>query len=372
MINFEQFFDKLDNVYDQFTKSGVLANNHKQFLLDCIDSGIWDSAKLKTTDFRYFQIFDVIESYLNNSLDKKKSIDHFIKMFALDIDIYELRDEFHSMVKSSESNEAIAIIKDKLQIQLLEYFEENPKDYKYTLRTHIDFKNALELIYNYMGLDVELDLPAYDEVNTINFPTKDFIEILLQYNKAITDPLKIEFNSKQIEFLDQLYKTFYYLDNSTNEFILPEISNINENVMGLFLLSNDNVKNPRTYEYFLNPFQLKVGKSFNKLHPFKSLQTKLKSKSQYTKRSGSFDEFSLILWILKTKHYPNKKTSREVKVFFLTFLNQLCNITETFNVFGIDYFSPEYYNLPDDKQHPENDPWDRWRESRKTSKTRIN
>jgi len=99
------------------------------------------------------------------------------------------------------------------------------------------------------------------------------------------------------------------------------------------------------------------------------LEKIIKKSSLVNNNSGSFDRFSIFLWELKNKLHPGHKTQDDVKKFYLTFINELNNITDT--VYDKDYFSPTYFNKPKNKRRAEQDPWMRWRDSRKTSKDRL-
>jgi len=362
----------LEKIYHHFLNNRSITNEQIDFVKEYLDSGLLLSES-STADFKYSQIFYILKRYIDHGLIDQEICNHHIKMFALDIDIYDIRSRYQDKIKTVDYRDVFAEFKEKLQIDLFTYIEEIEKkqgNSKLRYLPNIIFDEAIDIIFQYMGWDIDINLPSdYQQLNTINIPFNDYDEIISRLKEATSDPYKINLSVNQCKLLDNIYKTYGYVDTSSNEYILPNINVNNEIMIWLFLLSIDKVKNPLAYKYFLQPRRIKIPENFYEHRPFKTLENQIKKSSLVNNNSGSFDRFSIFLWELKNKLHPVHITQDDVKEFYLTFINELNNITDT--VYDKDYFSPTYFNKPKNKRRTGQDPWMRWRDSRKTSKDRL-
>ena len=369
----DQLFFDVTESYNELLLTGTISGKQKETLLKYQNNGLWYFVnKINNHSFRKFQIFHILDKYIHYGLTDQEICDHHIKMFALNINIYDYRKKYIYKYDSNNYKEVLAEFKSRLNVDLLTYFEVDPEKYIFKLRKYIDFEKVLDIMYQLIGLDkIDLKLNKLNETENIKFPLKDFIKIIHKFREATADPYKAPINDKQLDFLNNIYKTYGHRDENSYEYILHDLFNEKETALWLFLLADKDksVVNTRTYGYFLQPRRIKIPETFNKHHPFSTLENQIKKSSLVNNNSGSFDRFSIFLWKLKNKHHPGHKTQDDVKKFYLTFINELNNITDT--VYDKDYFSPTYFNKPKNKRRVEQDPWMRWRDSRKTSKDRL-
>ena len=386
----DQLFFDVTESYNELLLTGTISGKQKKTLLGYRKVGLWYGAyhyySLSNNNkdyhsFQTYQTFHILNKYIHHGLADQEICDHHIKMFALDINIYDYRNKYIYENDSCNYKEVLAEFKSRLDMDLFTYFEVDPKKYIFKLINYIDFEKALDIMYQFIGLDkIYLKLKEPNKINNIKFPPNDLMTIYLRFREATADPYKAPFNDKQLDFLDNIYKTYGHRDENSNEYILHGLFNEKETALWLFLLADKNksVVNTRTYGYFLQPRQIKIPKTFKDHHPFSTLEKKIKKSSLVNNNSCSFDRFSLFLWELKEKIEPNRIVPNNRKRFYITILNELNNITET--VFDKDYFNPSYFNDPVDtqsfdktksKRNKRDDPWQRWNDSRKDSKKRI-
>jgi len=367
----DQLFFDVTESYNELLLTGTISGKQKETLLEYQNNGLWYFVnKINNHSFRKFQIFHILDKYIHHGLTDQEICDHHIKMFALNINIYDYRKKYIYKYDSNNYKEVLAEFKSRLNVDLLTYFEVDPEKYIFKLRKYIDFEKVLDIMYQLIGLDkIDLKLNKLNETENIKFPLKDFIKIIHKFREATADPYKAPINDKQLDFLNNIYKTYGHRDENSNEYVLHDLFNEKESALWLFLLAEKSVVNTKTYGYFLQPRRIKIPETFNKHHPFSTLENQIKKSSLVNNNSGSFDRFSIFLWELKNKLHPGHKTQDDVKKFYLTFINELNNITDT--VYDKDYFSPTYFNKPKNKRRAEQDPWMRWRDSRKTSKDRL-
>ena len=377
----DQLFFDVTESYNELLLTGTISGKQKKALLGYRKVGLWYGAyhyySLSNNykdyhSFQTYQTFHILNKYIHHGLADQEICDHHIKMFALDINIYDYRNKYIYEKDSCNYKEVLAEFKSRLNEDLLTYFKDDQKQYIFKLREYINFESALDIIHQFIGLDkIDWKLNKHDDINLIDFPHNDYIEIILKYREATADPYKAPFNDKQLDFLDNIYKTYGHRDENSYEYILHDLFNEKETALWLFLLADKDksVVNTRTYGYFLQPRRIKIPKNFKDNHPFSTLEKLIKKSSLVNNNSGSFDRFSIFLWKLKNKHHPGHKTQDDVKKFYLTFINELNNITDT--VYDKDYFNPTYFNILKNKRRAEQDPWMRWRDSRKTSKDRL-
>ena len=377
----DQLFFDVTESYNELLLTGTISGKQKKALLGYRKVGLWYGAyhyySLSNNykdyhSFQTYQTFHILNKYIHHGLADQEICDHHIKMFALDINIYDYRNKYIYEKDSCNYKEVLTEFKSRLNEDLLTYFKDDQKQYIFKLREYINFESALDIIHQFIGLDkIDWKLNKHDDINLIDFPHNDYIEIILKYREATADPYKAPFNDKQLDFLDNIYKTYGHRDENSYEYILHDLFNEKETALWLFLLADKDksVVNTRTYGYFLQPRQIKIPKNFKDNHPFSTLEKLIKKSSLVNNNSGSFDRFSIFLWELKNKLHPGHKTQDDIKKFYLTFINELNNITDT--VYDKDYFSPTYFNKPKNKRRVEQDPWMRWRDSRKTSKDRL-
>jgi len=376
----DQLFFRVTESYDKFLLTGTISDKQKKSLIEYQNNGLWYLVnKINSPSLRKFQIFHILDKYIHHGLTDQEICDHHIRMFALNINIYDYRKKYIHKYDCNNYKEVLAEFKSRLNVDLLTYFEVDTEKYIFKLRKYIDFEKALDIMYQLIGLD-KIDLKFYklNETKNIVFPLKDFMKIILKFREATADPYKAPINDKQLDFLDNIYKTYGHLDENSNEYVLHDLFNEKESALWLFLLADKSVVNTRTYGYFLQPRRIIIPKTFKDHHPFSTLEKKIKKSSLVNNNSCSFDKFSLFLWELKEKIEPNRIVPNNRKRFYITILNELNNITET--VFDKDYFNPSYFNDPEDpqsfdktksKRNKRDDPWQRWNDSRKDSKKRI-
>ena len=152
----------LEKIYHHFLNNRSITNEQIDFVKEYLDSGLWLSES-STADFKYFQILYILKRYIDHGLIDQEISNHHIKMFALDIDIYDIRNWYQDKIKTIDYREVFSEFKEKLQIDLFTYIEEIEKkqgNSKLRYLPNIIFDEAIDIIFQYMGWDIDIKLPS--------------------------------------------------------------------------------------------------------------------------------------------------------------------------------------------------------------------
>jgi len=140
----------LEKIYHHFLNNRSITNEQIDFVKEYLDSGLLLSES-STADFKYSQIFYILKRYIDHGLIDQEICNHHIKMFALDIDIYDIRSWYQDKIKTIDYREVFSEFKEKLQIDLFTYIEEIEKkqgNTKLRYLPNIIFDEAIDIIFN--------------------------------------------------------------------------------------------------------------------------------------------------------------------------------------------------------------------------------